>query len=126
MRPWSGALGLFYMLTTACDDPEALSFEEDIAGLIEAQCIQCHNASTAEAGLDLNTSPYLVLTEQDSGQSSYPLVTPSDSLQSYLWHKMNGSQALAGGSGTSMPLGQVIDEATLDQIALWINTGALP
>jgi len=110
----------------ACEDPDTLSYEEDIASWIETKCISCHNPNIAEAGLDLMTNPFETLLEQHSNQSTYPLVTPGNVLESYLWHKLNGTQSMAGGSGTSMPLGVTIDDDDLLRIEDWIQTGCQP
>jgi uncharacterized membrane protein len=54
------------------------------------------------------------------------LVVPGDSLYSYLWHKVNGSQSIAGGSGTSMPIGEVFTDEEIALVAAWIDAGANP
>ena len=99
-----------------CDNeiPAEESFEESILPLFESSCIGCHNAALPEGGLDLQTDPYSVLLESPSNQSTLPFIQPGDHIQSYLWHKMNGSQAIAGGAGTNMPLGEALLEGLLD------------
>jgi hypothetical protein len=53
------------------------------------------------------------------------LVTPGDSLNSYLFHKVNGTQSLADGSGTQMPIGQAMSDDEIDLIRQWIDDGAI-
>ena len=55
------------------------------------------------------------------------LVTPGDSSQSYLMHKLDGTHLGVGGSGDSMPPGlPLLDQDTRDGIRAWIDDGALP
>jgi hypothetical protein len=52
-------------------------------------------------------------------------IEPGNHLQSYLWHKINGTQLSAGGSGVRMPqFGPFFSAAELDGIAGWIDAGA--
>ena len=54
-----------------------------------------------------------------------PLVTPGDPEHSYLWHKVNGTQADVGGLGGAMPFGE--SSLSADQLLLlrtWIERGA--
>ena len=88
--------------------------------------VACHNPTLAEGELDLQTAHYTDLLETDSTQSEYPLVTLGDSLESYLWHKLNGSQSLAGGSGTRRPLDGELNEEFADLVKAWVEQGALP
>jgi len=54
-------------------------------------------------------------------------IEPGDSAKSYLWHKINGTQADVGGGGSNMPLGAgALPQATLDIINEWIAGGAQP
>jgi len=53
------------------------------------------------------------------------VITPGDTDNSYLYHKINGTQGDAGGSGNRMPLG--LPELTADEITTignWIDDGA--
>lgn len=82
--------------------------------------------------LDGSTLPFLGLDDglRDrllaSGNQlpSMPHITPGDVEQSYLWHKVNGTQADVGGSGIQMPIGP---ELTADQLLMleqWIDAEA--
>ena len=57
-------------------------------------------------------------------------IEPGDVEASYLWHKINGTQAMAGGGGLDMPktrMGEdptVMTPAQLDTIRMWIEGGA--
>jgi hypothetical protein len=58
---------------------------------------------------------------QPAGQADMNLIEPGDHLYSYLWHKINGSQSIAGGSGTNMPIGAWLDDAEIELLAEWID-----
>jgi len=53
-------------------------------------------------------------------------VEPGDPASSYLWAKLNGQQAAAGGSGGRMPPGGALGAGDLTLIEDWITGGALP
>ena len=72
------------------------------------------------------TSPYASLVEAPSNQSELQIVALDNHLESYLWHKINGSQAIAGGAGTRMPLDGPFNPDLADLVADWIDTGAMP
>ena len=58
---------------------------------------------------------------------SMDLIEPGDPSASYLWHKINDTQADVGGSGTSMPQANpALEQADLDRIEAWILEGAPP
>ena len=105
--------------SVACADPELIassdtdireelvdpSFEEHIEPMFKS-CLACHQGEAPDGGFDLTGDMYARLVEQRSIQAeSLNLVEPGDSAYSYLWHKLNGSQSLAGGAGTRMPMG---------------------
>jgi cytochrome c553 len=104
---------------------ETISFAAEVQPLL-ASCSGCHQGATPDGALDLSGDLYDKLVEQPSGQSELLLVEPGDSRYSYVWHKLNGSQSVAGGAGTRMPLGAPLSDDDIDLIALWIDTGAEP
>ena len=53
-------------------------------------------------------------------------VEPFDLDNSYLWHKLQGTQAGVGGSGAKMPKSGSLTDDQLDIVRLWIEGGALP
>lgn len=115
---------VFAVLFTGCaSEPR---FAADVEPLFRARCTGCHGGATPQGGLDLYADPLGVMVEQTSGQADLDLVKPGDSLYSYLFHKVNGSQALAGGAGGTMPLTGALSEEEIDLIAAWIDSGARP
>lgn len=113
-----------FLLLAGCGVREGTSYEVDIAPLIAYECSGCHAGDEAEAGLDLVSDPWATLVEGGSAQSSLPLIEPGDALRSYLWHKVNGTQALADGAGSNMPLGRWLTEEEIDLLGTWIDEGA--
>ena len=96
----------------------ALSYSADITPLFsQFGCINCHSYLGSQT----------VLMSTNSNQVSMPLVTVNDPSQSYLYHKVAGTHASVGGSGTQMPKNQAAMSAS--QIAMveqWILDGAQP
>lgn len=119
-------LSLVMVLLMACGSPEDLSFERDVQPMLFTQCGACHLGADAEAGLDLVTNPYAAVVDVPSGQAPYLLVQPGSGIESYLWHKLNGTQVLAEGAGASMPLGRALGGEELDLVFDWIEEGAAP
>jgi hypothetical protein len=54
-----------------------------------------------------------------------PLFDPGMAMNSYLWHKVNGSHAGVGGAGSQMPLGGQLTPDEVNTIAQWIDEGAV-
>jgi hypothetical protein len=113
------------LLIVACGSDDTPTFETDVAPLVAYECVGCHAGEDAEAGLDLYSDPWGVLVDGASAQSDLPLVAPGDALQSYVWHKVNGTQVLADGAGSNMPLGRWLTEEEIARIGAWIDAGAL-
>lgn len=113
------------------DDAEGgLSFERDILPEFQRDCTRCHYTSDEhppDGGLDMTGDALAAIVEVPSVQSQdMVLVEPGDSLYSYLWHKVNGSQSIADGSGSSMPLGGLWTDEQIQRLADWIDQGAQP
>lgn len=107
-----------------------LSFARDIEPEFRADCTMCHHANNGhipDGGLDLNVDPLAAILDVPSTQSQdMVLVEPGDHLYSYLWHKVNGTQSIADGSGSSMPLGGLWTDEQIQLLADWIDGGAQP
>jgi len=122
--------------TTVADDDddsavEALSFP-DIYGLIAVNC-NCHSNSAHDSGFAFEGSQTTLyenwLGSGDGAQSfqnpSMNRITPGDSTQSYVMHKLDGTHLSAGGEGSRMPQGgPFLSQEQLDGIRAWINEGA--
>ena len=107
--------------TTSAAAAHPESWDGGIADLFSARCAGCHSGDTPDAGLDLSGD--LRTLDVASTQSDLMLLSPGDHLYSYLWHKVNGSQSVAGGSGTNMPIATWLDDADIERLAGWIDRG---
>ncbi|MFT4623739.1 MAG: hypothetical protein ACI8PZ_002395 [Myxococcota bacterium] len=95
-----------------------------VADLVRTRCVGCHSGDLPGGDLDLAVDPLGSVLEVPASQlPEMALVEPGDSLYSYLWHKVNGSQSIAGGSGTNMPLGAWLADSEIDLVARWIDAG---
>ncbi len=124
------ATGLLALLWMGCADGEPGDTDDEVGfDLVRAQlggCIGCHSGPAPDGALDLSGDTRQVLLDTPSGQSDLPLVEPGDALYSYLYHKVNGTQSVAGGAGSRMPLGEPWTEEQVERLALWIDLGARP
>jgi hypothetical protein len=96
-------------------------FERDLAPKI-ADCFGCHTGENPEAGLNLLDMQALIGVE--SSQLKMALIEPGNHLQSYLWHKVAGTQSIAGGLGRQMPVNHEWPKEDIDLLARWIDLGA--
>jgi hypothetical protein len=87
----------------------------------------CHSSASASAGLSLADGESFdnlvnIASTQAAGLNR---VTPFDANNSYLIHKLEGTQVSAGGSGTQMPQGDSpLSDEEIDAIVQWIEDGA--
>lgn len=116
--PLAAALALFVAPAFADDCADA--WTADIQPVVN-RCVSCHqNAAPAgKLSLQKGTAPANLIWQQaDQAEMNY--VTPGDPEQSYLLHKLKGTQKEAGGSGAKMPLGGQFSEADIKLIEDWI------
>jgi len=124
------------------------SHAESIQPLWEEACVSCHSAddsgddsggdsgdsgsvssesdSLASAGLDLSGDAYETLLTWENASSGMALVVPHSAEDSYLWHKLSGTQDEVGGSGGVMPRGETLPPADRELVEAWILQGARP
>lgn len=135
---WVECTALLEILREAFPDCEAggsaLSHAVDIQPIWDAHCVTaCHEAGGEWAILDLSDDAYDDIV--DINAATFGLaehVVPGEVEESYLWHKINGTQVDFGGNGLAMPKAPANGEATmltqeeLDTIEAWIAGGALP
>lgn len=113
-----------------CDPPPPppVRFADDIEPYLDATCAlpDCHTTESAAAGLVLKSgAAYGNLVDRPSTQvPRLARVRPSQVDSSYLVHKLDGTQAMVGGSGERMPKGGQVDPNFLDRLKRWIRSGA--
>jgi len=94
--------------------------------LFLVECTPCHVDGNAGGGLNLDLYGKIV-NRQSNDVPAMDRVEPFDPDNSYLWHKLNGTQLAVGGAGQREPRDGP-PFLTVEQMALvedWINTGAL-
>ncbi len=108
------------------EDNTTLSFSADIQPIFDAECTTCHRSPRPQGDLDLSSDGYGDIVGVASGDvPSMDYISPGDTTNSYLWHKINGTQASVGGSGDDMPKGgSALSAVNLALIESWILAGA--
>ena len=96
-------------------------YQRDLAPKLSA-CVGCHGGDAPKAGLDLTDIRSSVGVP--SGQMDMALIESGNHLQSYLWHKVAGTQSIAGGLGQRMPLDHQWSAEEVETLARWIDLGA--
>ncbi len=100
--------------------------QEDV---FDIHCAGCHGGASPSSDLDLsagNSYTQLVGRYAAMGADGQQLIVPGDAVNSFLIDKLRGENLGAGNEkGRRMPLfGDPLDEATVQRIERWINTGA--
>lgn len=110
-----------------------VSHAADIQPIWDEHCVDACHEPGGEWGmfLDMSGNAYDAIVNVAAPQlMSMNHITPGDPDMSYIWHKINGTQVAAGGSGLDMPKARLGMEVTvmtdeqLQRIEDWINAGA--
>ncbi len=103
-------------------------FAASIQPIFSANCALsgCHAGASPQEGMNLSSGQaFSNIVNVPSNQSSLMRVRPSMPDSSYLVHKIQGTQASVGGSGSRMPEGRApLSQADIDKIRQWISDGA--
>ena len=94
--------------------PKAPTWSSDVQSILSG-CTGCHGSS---GGLTITYSNIVGVVDTQTGLSYIEPYSPEDS---YLWHKINGTQSSVGGSGSKMGN---LSNSQLSTIEEWINAGA--
>lgn len=108
-------------------DEAAVSFKTQIQPILDGQCVFCHVTGAENGGLNLGRRVARASLLATSTEAPMPRVTPGAAEQSYLIHKLRGTQLAAGGSGNRMPMNdppRPLDDGQLGLILRWIEAGA--
>lgn len=106
-------------------DPN-VGFEASVLPLINAAC-NCHQSEPfLMAPFSLKPAEaYDNLVNRPSSQlTTMAFVKPGSLNESYLWHKVNGTQLEVGGAGMIMPYTVPLTVAELGVLERWIAAGA--
>ena len=96
----------------------------EIQAIVNTACAGCHTGGGASGGLasDDITTTWIGVPSIEA--PALKRIEPGSTANSYIWHKINGTQSSVDGGGSKMPLGGSL---TADQIATfkaWIEAGA--
>mgnify|MGYP000436055995 CR=1 FL=1 len=103
--------------------PPTYTYAADIAPILVANCTGGCHIPGSSGGFNISGISDLLALSNDV--PSMPRITPGDPTTSYIWHKLNNTQASVGGSGSRMPLGGgPLGAPQLSIIETWILEGA--
>jgi len=102
------------------------SLAADVQPILDASCTPCHIGGGSSGGLALDNA-YGTLVGVPSNESALNRVAAGSTEDSYLWHKLQGTQGNVGGSGDTMPANAPpLPALEMDLIEAWILGGAQP
>ncbi|MGD2135222.1 MAG: Ig-like domain-containing protein [Gemmatimonadales bacterium] len=105
-----------------------LSFAQHVQPVFTNNCALsgCHAGASPAQGMNLSAgSAYGNIVNVQSAESSLLRIEPLEPDSSYLIHKVQGTQASVGGSGSQMPLGgPALSQETIDVLRAWVRNGA--
>jgi CHRD domain len=111
-------------------DPVAeISFAKDVQPIFTTNCALsgCHAGNAPQQGMNLSAGQAFanIVGVRSKEAPSLNRIEPGDPQKSYLWHKINGTQATVGGSGGRMPFGRApLPADQIAKIQQWITQGA--
>ena len=94
------------------------------AAVFQPTCGAHHNGGSQLPFLGLDDELLERLQGFGFQNRAMPWVTPGDSSESYLFHKISGTQRDVRGSGTRMPVGPRLTEEQIELVRAWIDGGA--
>ncbi|HUH76340.1 MAG TPA: c-type cytochrome [Devosia sp.] len=119
------AIAAFVMLGSSAAFADACldSYTKDVEPIVSKKCVSCHNDASATSGVSFTKgSGYANLVNIASEElPTMNRVTPGDSEQSYLAHKLLGTHESVGGSGTKMPPAGSLSDKDIATVVAWIN-----
>jgi mono/diheme cytochrome c family protein len=99
-------------------------YEATIQPLLDTHCVMCHMTGSAQGGLVLEAGlSFSALVGRPSTGSPLLRVKAGDAGSSYLLHKLKGTHVSVGGSGSAMPPGDPLDDASIRLMEQWISQG---
>ncbi len=103
-------------------------FAADVQPIFTANCAlsNCHAGSNPVEGMNLGDGQaYANIVNVQSNESALLRVKPGEPDESYLVHKIQGTQGSVGGSGGQMPFGgPALTQTQINLIREWITNGA--
>lgn len=103
----------------ALNASETVDYAKDIAPLLAKNCVACHNAKTAEGGLNLESHSVL-MAGGDSGES----IVSGNVDESYLYARASGAEEPVMPPEDNSVGAKLLNEAELELMRTWITEGA--
>jgi len=105
---------------------DCLTAVDDVQPIIDSNCSGCHTGGGSSGNLTLDDVYASTVGVASDDLPKMNLVAADDTANSYLWHKINGTQGDVGGAGNQMPNGgPYLSSTDLETIENWINGGAV-
>ncbi|MHC4235925.1 MAG: hypothetical protein ACYSUQ_12480 [Planctomycetota bacterium] len=106
-----------------------ISFADDVQPIFTISCALsgCHAGASPSVGMNLSAGQALqnIVNVASVELASMDRITPGEPDNSYLIHKIQGTQGSVGGVGGRMPLvGCCLSQAQIDTIRAWVEAGA--
>ncbi len=114
-------------ITDVCGAPPLVSFATEIQPIFTGSCIGCHGGGSPAMGMSLESGQSYANTVNVASIQAAGMdrIEPGDPDNSYLIHKVQGTQLTVGGSGLQMPRnGTPLTQETIDLMRLWVTQGA--
>ena len=102
--------------------PAPPTYAGQVSPILNTKCAGCHTGGGSLGGFHFAGRTDIV--NQPSSVAGLDYVEPGSTAQSYLWHKINGTQGSVGGGGAQMPTSGALSAAELATIQAWILGGA--
>lgn len=96
-------------------------FDAEIGPLLTANC-SCHIAGAG--GLAFGDDAYAAIVGVGAAGADLNYIEPGDVENSYIVHKIRGTQASVGGGGDAMPPGGMVSDGDQQILEDWIAAGA--
>ena len=121
----AAVIGVLLAAAEARAGDAPVSFRDDVLPILTQRCFMCHVQGAEQGGLSLYPESWSQLVGVPSSEAKMKRVEPGAPERSYLYLKLMGQQAAAGGSGVRMPIQQdPLSEKELDLFKRWISEGA--
>jgi hypothetical protein len=115
----SGDLGTPGTANDPCPD---VTWTARVSPLLQSRCAGCHVGGITSGGANFDNYATMFNPSTANGM---PLIAPGNPANSYLLHKLNGTQlSVPGGNGSIMPLGGAMPQYLIDVVTRWVEQGA--
>ena len=96
-------------------------YSADMDTWFSNNCGSCHMGGSSSGGLAISYAN--IVGVEDSG-SGLDFIEGGSTANSYIWHKIQGTQSSVGGSGSDMPKSGTITDEEECELREWIEQGA--